>query len=147
MTSPVRGSYLSTFEHSFDAKGRITVPSDWRGENHELNLHVFPSKDGCLKVYPESWLARQIAEMATLSLEDPRRKQIEALSRIAQAAKPDAKVGRMMVREGLRRHAGLGKEAVLVGSGDHFEVWDKQQWTARPAQDLTLEDAAAAAGI
>lgn len=147
MKAPVQGSYLSTFEHSFDAKGRITVPSDWRSDSHETSLHVFPSKDGCLKVYPESWLAEQIKDMVSLSLDDSRRKQIEALARIAQAAKPDAKVGRMMVRENLRSHGGLTKEAVLVGSGDHFEIWDKKKWKALPATDLTLEDAAAAAGI
>lgn len=85
MQTPTRGSYTSTFEHTFDAKGRVTVPAVWRRENHEKSLHVFPSsKPGCILVYPESWMAQRFEEMSGLKSGDPQRKQFEALAAIAQ---------------------------------------------------------------
>jgi MraZ protein len=58
MSTDVRASYTGTFEHAFDAKGRITVPSEWRWESFEPRLFLLPSSARCLKVYPESWLGR-----------------------------------------------------------------------------------------
>ncbi len=43
MANEIRASYTDTFEHAFDAKGRITVPAEWRAESFEARLFVLPS--------------------------------------------------------------------------------------------------------
>jgi MraZ protein len=30
----------------------------------------------------------------------------------------------------LREHAGLNKNVVVVGAGDHVEIWDEEKWIA-----------------
>ena len=39
------------------------------------------------------------------------------------------KLGRIVVPEQLSKHSGLGPEVVLIGAGDHLEIWDKHAWT------------------
>jgi MraZ protein len=147
MQTPIRGSYTSTFEHTFDAKGRITVPSTWRRENHEKNLHIFPSgAPGSLVVYPESWLSEKFAELAGLKLSDPQRKKLEALAALAQPAEFDEQ-GRIIVKEKLRQGAAIKKEAVLVGCGDHFEIWDAATRQKQSPVATNFEDAATALGL
>jgi MraZ protein len=139
MNAPYKASYADTFEHGFDAKGRITIPSEWRDEGYESQLFVFPSSEGCLKVYPSSWLARQQEKLADLPLADKRRKKIEALAMIAQKIAWDSQ-GRVMISGRLRDHAGLKKTAILAGAFDHFEIWDVKRRKTKRADVLNLED-------
>lgn len=142
-----KGTYVSTFEHSLDAKGRLTVPSEWRTQAHEKDLHIFPSSEGCLKVYPASWLAQQIERMAELPAGDTKRGKVEALASLANVATVDEKTGRIMVKEPMRKHAGIAKNATLVGSGQYFQIWQTEAYAAKSAEVINFEDAMSAAGL
>jgi MraZ protein len=146
MANEIRASYTDTFEHAFDVKGRITVPSEWREGSYESRLFIFPSSEKCLRVFPESWLGRLQEKAATLKDSDPMRKQVESLASIAQFTTFDQQ-GRIMVKEKLRTGAGLRKEAVLVGRLDHFQIWDKTGWQSRPGTTTTVEEALGAMGL
>ena len=146
MIPDLRASYTDTFEHAFDAKGRITVPAEWRADSYEKRLFLLRSKDRCVRVYPESWLARLQLQIATLKGSDPMRQQVEELASSAQMATWDQQ-GRIMVKEKLRQGAGLKKEAVLVGRLERFEIWDKAVWNAKQATAITVEEALSAIGL
>jgi MraZ protein len=146
MSTETRASYTDTFSHAFDAKGRITVPSEWRQASFEESLFVLPSSDPCVRVYPASWMARLQEQMATLKDSDPIRKQVQALAAMAQSASWDQQ-GRIMVKEKLRTRANLKKEAVLVGLLTHFEIWDKAAWEKKQAVEPTVEEALSAIGL
>jgi MraZ protein len=139
-------SYTDSFTHGFDAKGRITVPAEWRQPGFEGSLFVFPSSDKCLKVYPASWLGRLQEKVSALKTADPQRKGVENLASTAQSASFDTQ-GRIMVKEKLRESASLKKDAVLVGCLDHFEIWDKAAWEKKDVAELTLEEALSAIGL
>ena len=146
MATDVRASYTGTFEHAFDDKGRITVPSEWRWESFEPRLFVFPSSETCLKVYPESWLGQLQEKVSALKAADPMRAGVERLASKAQSA-TFAQQGRIMVKQNLRQGAGLKKEAVLVGRLDHFQIWDRVAWEKKDASKMTVEEALAAIGL
>ena len=146
--SEFQPSFIDTFEHAFDEKGRITVPAEWRAEGFEINLVVVPSAEGCLKVYPASWLARQQGKLNAegARIDDPRRQAFEALSAIAQAGTWDLQ-GRMVVKDALRKLAAIKRKAVLVGCSDHFKIWSAERYAELPQRPMTLEDAARILGI
>ncbi len=146
MANETRASYTDTFGHAFDAKGRITVPSEWRAESYEARLFVLPSSDKCVRVYPESWLGRLQEKAALLKSADPMRAKLEELASLAQGTTWDQQ-GRIMVKEKLRHGAGLKKESVLVGRLDHFQIWDKAVWEAKQTVPTTVEEALGAMGL
>ena len=146
MTIPARASYTDTFGHAFDAKGRITVPAEWRAESFEPRLFIVPSSESCLRVYPESWMSDLQEKLKGLKDGDPVRRQVQALASIAQSATFDQQ-GRIMVKEKLRQRAGLKKEAVLVGLLTHFEIWDKAAWEKKPTAAMSVEEALGAMGL
>ncbi len=146
MSIEVRASYTDSFGHAFDAKGRITVPAEWRQPSFEASLFVLPSSDRCLKVYPASWLGQLQEKVASLKSADPQRKGVENLATTAQSASFDTQ-GRIMVKEKLREGAGLKKDAVLVGRLDHFEIWDKTAWQRKDVAAMTVEEALSAIGL
>ncbi|MCE1250902.1 MAG: cell division/cell wall cluster transcriptional repressor MraZ, partial [Comamonadaceae bacterium] len=47
--------------------------------------------------------------------------------------------GRLLVAPELRQAAGLSKEAVLLGMGEYFELWDKATYDAKEAQAMQAE--------
>src|SRR5271155_5783406 len=142
----VRASYTDSFSHSFDAKGRITVPAEWRDVPFEKSLFVFPSNEHCVRVYPASWLGRLQEEVARLKSADPHRKGVEDLAMTAQSASFDTQ-GRIMVKEKLREGAGLKKDVMLVGRLDHFQIWDKAAWEKKDTATMTVEEALSAIGL
>lgn len=146
MSNEARASYTDTFGHAFDAKGRITVPSEWRGDTFESNLFVLPSSEACVRVYPGSWLSDLQEKLKTLKDADPVRRQVQELASMAQSATFDQQ-GRIMVKEKLRQRAGLKKEAVLVGLLTHFEIWDKAAWEKKKSAEPTVEEALSAMGL
>jgi len=146
MSIEVRASYTDSFGHAFDAKGRITVPAEWRQPSFEASLFVLPSSDRCLKVYPASWLGRLQENVSRLKSADPMRRGVEDLATTAQSASFDTQ-GRIMIKEKLREGAHLKKDAMLVGRLDHFEIWDKAAWEKKDVAAMTVEEALSAIGL
>jgi len=126
MSDTLRASYTDTFKHAFDAKGRITVPAEWRDASFESRLILF-SVEKCIRVYPASWMSDLQNDMKGRPESDPVKQQFQALASIAQSATWDQQ-GRIMVKDWLRKEAGITKDAVLVGNSFFFEIWDKAVW-------------------
>jgi MraZ protein len=145
-TPEYRASYTDSFAHSFDAKGRITVPAEWRDERFENRLFILPSSDKCLRVYPASWFGRLQERVADMKSTDSSREWIGKLASTAQNAAFDQQ-GRIMVKESFRSSVGLKKDAMLVGRLDHFEIWNKATWDGRDSAPVTVEDALRAMGL
>lgn len=146
MLESAKQAYTDSFEHTVDAKGRVTVPKEWRGEGFSDRLQVFPSQEGCLKVYPASFLSLKMEKLADAPMGDPRRKSLERLSAIAQSTSLDPQ-NRISIKEKLRNGVGIKKMAVLVGRLDHFELWDSKKWKSMAQEDLTIEEVAQEAGL
>ena len=144
----MKEAYTDRFEFSLDDKGRLSVPVEWRGEAFEKRFLVMPSSDGCLRIYPASFLGREMEKLSSLGATsaDARRKSLEKLASVIQAAEPDQQ-GRIMIREKFRHHAGLGRQAVLVGRLDHFEVWDPKKWKKIAPPATTFEEVAKEVGL
>ncbi|MNE37778.1 cell division protein MraZ [compost metagenome] len=47
--------------------------------------------------------------------------------------------GRVLISPELREAVGLSKEAVLLGMGNHFELWDKATYDAQEAQAMQAQ--------
>jgi MraZ protein len=139
MSTEIPASYADNFEHTFDDKGRITVPSEWRQPGFETYLYIFPSTEKCLKVFPASWLAERKQEVKGKGYTHPKRKALELLTSRAQTAIFDAQ-GRIMIKEKMRAGAGLKREVVLEGRSDHFQIWDKAAWSEQNARAITFEE-------
>ena len=60
----MKEAYTDRFEFSLDDKGRISVPVEWRGEAFGKRFLLLPSEEGCLRVYPASFLGRQLEKLS-----------------------------------------------------------------------------------
>ncbi len=143
--------YADTFFHAFDSKHRVTFPQPWREEGYESQLYVATSRQGCLLVYPATFIARlQEKASQTPVADETRRQQYANFFGQLQNMTWD-KQGRVMVKEEKLKFAQIKSKAVLRGAGDHVEIWAEELWRSKQAkaagQTLTFEDTASALGL
>jgi MraZ protein len=129
-------AFHGTFEHTLDAKNRLTVPSKLRTAFAE-GAFLVREADRCISLYP----ARTYSSLteAALSGLNPLSAQAKQLKRYfhsnAQQVELDS-AGRVMLSPRQLEHAGIERDVVVTGAGDCLELWDRSTWEAYD-QDLT----------
>jgi MraZ protein len=129
-------AFHGTFEHTLDAKNRLTVPSKLRTAFAE-GAFLVREADKCISLYPAQTYSA--LTQAALSGLNPLSAQAKQLKRYfhsnAQAIELDS-AGRVMLSPRHLEHAGIGRDVVVTGAGDCLELWDRSTWEAYD-QDLT----------
>ena len=120
--------FKGTYHHRIDAKGRLPVPAAFRRSLGDERLVVVTLLDQCLAVYsPGEWgrLEAQLAALPAFS------KPVKALTRLLASRAADCEIdvqGRILLPPSLRLAAALGRDAVVVGVLNRFEVWSPESW-------------------
>ena len=121
---------------TLDGKGRLSVPTRHRdvlSATAQGLLTITKHPHGCLMVFPRpEW--------------DLFRDRISALPMSAQWWKRiflgnamDVELdstGRVLISPELRQSAGIAKDTILLGMGNHFELWDKAAYEAQEAKAM-----------
>ena len=129
---------------TLDAKGRLAVPTRYREQLTERSngrlIATVDRSDRCLLIYslPE-WeeIELKLRRLPTLN------KAVRRLQRLMIGHAADIELdasGRILIPPNLREYAGLAKDAVLVGQGNHFELWDEAHWNERREEWLKVDE-------
>jgi len=136
--------FKGTYRHRIDAKGRLPVPAVFRRALREAGSGtvVVTVLDQGLAAYPSHEWSRVEASLAALP---PFSKQVKALSRLLSSRAVDCALdvqGRILLPAALRVAAKLGREAVVAGVLNRFEIWEPELWSAFLADsERVLDDA------
>ena len=140
-------AFNGNFEHTLDAKHRLTVPSKFRTQ---LSGPVFLVKgvDRCISVYPEqTYSAMTEAALSGLNPFSPTARELKRFFFNASFDTELDAANRVMVPTPLLDYAGLSKEVVVCGSGECLEVWDRSRYAQNFEDVLTrIPDLAASLG-
>ncbi len=124
--------FLGQYQHGFDDKGRLTIPAKFR-ELPESGVVVVQGLDHNLMVLPFPVFQVLYDHIMAMNLADPLVRQLRYLILgNAQHITPDS-AGRILIPENLKELAGLKEQVTVVGQGDHFIIWDVEEWKARQA--------------
>jgi MraZ protein len=130
---------------TLDAKGRLVMPTRYRERLQERcngQLVVTVDKDQCLLIYPlPDWeeIERKLTKLPTL---DPRTR---GLQRLMVGYATDLELdghGRLLLPANLREFGHLTRDAMLIGQGLRFELWDEARWNERRDEWLASADSA-----
>lgn len=130
--------FVSTYAVRLDAKGRISVPAAFRAliaRDGLEQLWCHPCLDRpALDAGGAALMAGIDALIARYPPYSPSRDEFAgALYGAIEALKIDPE-GRVSLTEGLKTHAGIATEAVLVGQGTHFRIWEPGAYRAHRAE-------------
>ena len=122
-------AFRGQYEHSLDSKDRLTVPARWRGPLSE-GIVLVAGLDPCVEVFSpqgyEDWSQRFLADLNRLG-----KKGRMMYRRFNASAEDEAldSAGRVRIAKHLIDHAGLAGPCMVVGVGDHVELWNPAKWT------------------
>jgi MraZ protein len=120
-----------TYERSLDDKFRVALPKPFRQWFADpRHVVVTPGTDGCLALFAPAAFQHLAQRLAARS---PAGQDVRAFSRLLYAQSHMVELdgqGRIRIPAELARWAGLEGEVVLVGVGDHAELWNKSRWEA-----------------
>ncbi len=122
-----------------DAKGRFSVPTRHREALMKMaggQLTLTQHPDGCLLVFPRNEWEVFRGQVAALPMSAQWWKRIFLGN--AQDVEMDG-TGRVLVAPELRDAAQLGRDALLLGMGSHFELWDKATYKEKEASAMKEE--------
>ena len=121
---------------SLDGKGRLSVPTRHRealaaAADGQITITRHPH--GCLMLFPRpAWehFRERIAQLPASG---------QWWKRIFLGNAMDVQMdgtGRILVSPELRRAAGIERDTLLLGMGNHFELWDQTTYAAQEALAL-----------
>ncbi len=119
--------FSGEFNVSIDLKGRVSVPAPFRDELRQEydtdGLMVTRYKNG-LVAYPRKRWDEICAKVLAMAPGPMREANLR--NRIAPARECQFNAqGRIQIPQALREHAGLGKEAVVIGMFEKIEIWSQ----------------------
>ena len=121
---------------SLDAKGRLSVPTRHRdvlSATAAGQLTNTKHPHGCLMVFPRPEWEKFRERIAQLPMSAQWWKRIF----LGNAMDVDMDgTGRVLVSPELRQAAGLTRDVMLLGMGQHFELWDKTTYEAKEAEAM-----------
>ena len=125
--------FLGEYVHVLDDRGRITLPRKIRQELVGEEIVLSRGFDSCIFGFDrESW-EKEAGRHLEGNLTDPKSREIRRyLFAAAENAELD-RLGRIILPAHLKEYAGIGKDVVIVGAGDHFEIWEKTLWERQSA--------------
>jgi MraZ protein len=123
---PFRG----TFDHTLDAKNRLTMPARYRSALADGVVLAMPvDQQPCVGVWRpqeyEGYTRRALSGLPALS------PQLAELERFFYGRSQDSELdaaGRVIVPATFGDLARLQREVVIVGAGDRLELWSREVW-------------------
>lgn len=124
--------FMDTIINKVDAKGRVSLPSDYRAMVKELSTEIVcyrsltsPCIEGCLE---------DLLEKLASDIENSTDFFSETQDNLTNLIFGDAKrfgfdsTGRIVLTEKLLSHAQITDTAVFVGKGRKFQIWNPENW-------------------
>jgi MraZ protein len=121
--------FVGVYERQLDERGRVALPSTFRGELGE-HCYLFIGDDGCVSIRSVASFDEQANELiGQVKRGEASRNRQRAFSSSASQATID-KQGRVTIDARLRDHAGIEPQAavMVLGSLDQIEIWEPEAY-------------------
>lgn len=118
---------IGRFEHTIDAKNRVSIPSKLRKEFTELGCMIVKGTVQCIYIYPmEKWSAEVLPRLEKLDTfnHDHARLKREYLS-WSSIDTLDTQ-SRLLLPQKLLEYASINKDVLLIGTLDKIELWNPE---------------------
>jgi MraZ protein len=131
-------SYEGSYQHTLDAKGRVSIPAEMRKASGDIFV-LSRGFDECLNLYPlEEWelVDRELRELRQTS--EQARRYVRQMMKTVRRLVVDSH-GRVTIPQWHRAFAGLETNVLINGVLDHIELWNPERFEAWEASGESYE--------
>ena len=128
--------FVGEFHHTLDAKHRIFIPAKYRTALGD-SFYITRKMERCLAIYSEAEWTKMTDKLNTLP-----DSVVGAIKQFLYSktvsVTPDGQ-GRIVLPPELMQYAAIEKNAVIIGVGDHLQIWSDALWSEK---ENTMDTAA-----
>jgi len=120
--------FFGEYQVSFTGPGRMVLPKKIRELLKGDTFVLTKGFDACLSGYDkESWesKAKELLQVSILEKENLEKRRFVFSSAVYLDIDEQ---GRFVISKNLLNYAGLRDKAIIIGVGDHFEIWEVSKW-------------------
>lgn len=123
----MKNIFFGLYEHNLDSKNRLSIPSKLRSLLTD-KVYLMKGFDGCISLYSEEnfELFNEKLQNIQFTKEKSRMFLRDIYSSIIDMEID--KVNRIQLSKAIIEEYNIGTKVVVIGSGDHIEIWDKEKY-------------------
>ena len=121
--------FLGTFAPNLMDRGRLALPKKVREELTDGRLILTVGFEKCIFGFTEKiWEEVTKSELSKPLFSDQTARDLRR-KMCAEAVNIELdSQGRFIIPPAMMKYAGIDSKIVIIGAGDHFEIWDEKQW-------------------
>jgi len=119
--------FIGEYQYTLDEKKRVAIPSKFRQELGKKAI-LTRGLDGCLFLFSKKEWEKLAQKLESLPLGQADARGFRRLMLAGAMEVTLDRLGRILIPDYLKKYAGLSKKVVIVGVGNHLEIWNEETW-------------------
>lgn len=121
--------FLGEYQTNFSGKGRVILPKKFRKElESSKELVLSRGFEGCIWGFTKEGFAKEATQQLEVSASDKKARDLRRyIFSTAEEVALDEQ-GRFVIPGPLLQYAKLSYDVVIIGTGDHIEIWQPNNW-------------------
>ena len=120
--------FLGEYIAKFSGKGRVILPKKMRQEVTGKEVILSRGFEGCIWGFDITAWQKEAKKQLEISATEERARYLRRYLFSASEPVEFDSQGRIVIPSALLTYANLLNEVVIIGAGDHFEIWNKKIW-------------------
>ena len=120
--------FLGEYQPNITEGNRIALPKKLREQIVGEEVILSKGFEKCVFLYDKADWEKEWEKQVENPITDAKTRQLKRYVFSGAVSGLLDEQGRVVVVQSLRTYAGLDKEVVVIGAGDHIELWDKLAW-------------------
>ena len=119
--------FFGNFAHTLDEKGRLMIPRKMR-EELGFKVYIMQGFDGALSLFTEAKYQKLVEEYSKLPFNQRKNRDYLRLQFASTHEMDVDKLCRVQIPTALLNKFNISREVLVLGIGDHIEVWDQKKY-------------------
>ena len=120
--------FFGEYQINFSGSGRLLLPKKVRELLKGNTFILTKGFDNCLAGYDKDDWEKRAAELLNPSLLEPTDMNNRRYIFSSLVYLEIDEQGRFLIPKNILEHSQLEEKAVIIGVGDHFEIWNQENW-------------------
>lgn len=121
--------FVGMYQTKFSGKGRVVLPKKFRSELTGNEIILSRGFEGCILGFSKEVWETEAEKALQISVTEERARSLRRYLFSASENVELDEQGRFVIPAVLVDFGKLRDKVVLIGAGDHFEVWDNTGWS------------------
>lgn len=120
--------FLGEYQLRFSGKGRIVLPRKMRQQLDGNLIILSRGFEGCIWGFSEKGFEEESNKQLEISATEERARMLRRYLFSGSVPVELDSQGRFVIPSALLTYAKAVKDVVVIGAGDHFEIWNNTIW-------------------